>query len=46
MGWNWSDDCHKRLEDERARLDRDLARRGEQSREVACDRDRMEDAGR
>jgi len=43
---NWSDDCHKRLEEDRARLDRDAARHGEQSRQVARDRDRMEDTRR
>jgi hypothetical protein len=39
-------DCHRRLEDARARLDRDAARFGERSRQVERDRDRMEDARR
>jgi hypothetical protein len=43
---DWSDDCHKRLEEARARLDRDVARHGEQSRQVERDRVRMEDARR
>ena len=34
MGWDWSDDYHKQLEDKRAGLDRDVARHGEQSRQV------------
>ena len=28
---DWSDDCHKRLETDRAELDRDLARHGERT---------------
>src|SRR5579863_1671770 len=40
---DWSDDCHKRLEETRSRLDRDIARHGEQSRQAARDRDRMEE---
>jgi hypothetical protein len=43
---DWSGDCHKRLEEARAKLDRDIARHGERSREVERDRDRMEDARR
>lgn len=43
---DWSDDCHRRLEQARAKLDRDIARHGERSREVERDRDRMEDVRR
>ena len=39
---DWADDCHRRLEADRARIDRDIARNGENSREVDRDRDRIE----
>jgi hypothetical protein len=39
---DWSDDCHKRLEADRARIDRDSARHGEHSRQVDRDVDRLE----
>jgi len=41
---DWSDDCHKRLEAEKARLDRDIARYGEHNPKVDHDRARLEDA--
>lgn len=43
---DWSDDCHKRLEAEKARLDRDVAHFGEHSPKVGHDRARLEDARR
>jgi len=43
---DWKDGCHKRLEDARVRLDRDLARYGERSRRVDHDRERMEETRR
>lgn len=41
---DWTNDCHKRLEDAKARLDHDAARFGEHSPRVDRDRDRLEDA--
>jgi hypothetical protein len=41
---DWGNDCHKRLEDARARLDHDAARFGEHNPRVDRDRDRLEDA--
>lgn len=38
---DWKEDCHQRLEADRARIDRDVARHGEGSRQVDHDRDRM-----
>jgi hypothetical protein len=38
---DWKDDCHRRLEADRARIDRDVARHGEHSRQVDADVDRM-----
>jgi hypothetical protein len=38
----WSDDCHRRLEADRARIDRDVARHGEQSRQVSNDVAKMD----
>jgi len=39
---DWGQDCHQRLEADRARIDRDIARQGEHSDRVARDRERME----
>jgi len=39
---DWGNDCRQRLEHDRARIDRDVARYGEHSRAVDRDRDRME----
>jgi hypothetical protein len=36
------DDCHRKLEADRARIDRDSARHGNDSRQVARDVDRMD----
>ena len=36
------DDCHKRLEADRARVDRDITRHGEHSRQVDRDFERMD----
>lgn len=36
------DDCHRKLEADRARIDRDAARHGNDSRQVAHDVDRMD----
>lgn len=36
------DECHRRLEADRARIDRDAQRHGEQSRQVEHDRARMD----
>jgi hypothetical protein len=41
-----SQDCRRRLEDARERLDRDAARYGERSGKVERDRDKLEDARR
>jgi hypothetical protein len=43
---DWAQDCHRRLEDARLRLDRDAARYGQRSGKVERDRDRLEDARR
>ena len=43
---DWTNDCHKRLEDARARLDHDAVRFGEHNPRVDRDRDRLEDARR
>jgi hypothetical protein len=37
-----ADDCHRKLEADRARIDRDAAKHGNDSRQVAHDVDRME----
>ena len=37
----WREDCHQRLEHDRARIDRDIARHGENSERVQRDRERM-----
>jgi hypothetical protein len=42
----FADSCRDRLESARARLDRDVARRGENSNQVRRDQDRLEDARR
>ncbi|MGD0965192.1 MAG: hypothetical protein ABSA57_14980 [Candidatus Acidiferrales bacterium] len=39
---DWSDDCHKRLEADRARIDRDAAKHGEHSPQVGHDVDRLD----
>ncbi len=39
---DWSNDCHKRLEADRARIDRDSARHGEHSSQVRHDVDKLE----
>ena len=39
---DWGPSCHSRLEADRARIDRDAARRGENSPQVRRDVDRME----
>ena len=39
---DWSEDCHRRLEADRARIDRDVERHGEQSHQVANDVARMD----
>jgi hypothetical protein len=36
------DDCNRRLEADRARIDRDIARHGEHSHQADRDRDKME----
>lgn len=38
---DWGSDCHKRLESDRARIDRDVTRHGEHSRQVNQDVDRL-----
>ncbi len=38
---DWKEDCHRRLESDRARIDRDAARRGEHSPQVNHDVERM-----
>jgi hypothetical protein len=43
---DWAQDCRRRLEDARLRLDRDATRYGERSGKVERDRDRLEDARR
>lgn len=39
---DWRADCHKRLEHDKARIDRDAAKYGRHSRRVDRDIDRME----
>src|SRR5580765_4823495 len=39
---DWREDCHRRLESDRARIDRDAARHGENSRQVSNDVARMD----
>jgi hypothetical protein len=39
---DWANDCHRRLEADRARIDNDVARHGEHSRQVDRDVDRLE----
>lgn len=39
---DWSDSCHQKLEQDRARIDHDSARFGDHSRQVARDVDRMD----
>ena len=43
---DYRDDCHKRLEEAKIRLDRDAARFGERNPRVERDRDRLEDTRR
>ena len=38
---DWKEDCHRRLEADRARIDRDVSRHGEHSRQVDNDVARM-----
>ena len=40
---DWKEDCHRRLDADRARIDRDVARHGEHSRQVDADVNRMQD---
>jgi len=39
---DWGKSCHERLEADRARIDKDVARHGEHSRQVDSDVERME----
>lgn len=39
---DWKDDCHRRLEADRARIDRDIHRHGEHSRQVDNDVAKMD----
>ena len=39
---DWRDDCHRRLEADRAKIDRDASRFGNESRQVGRDVARME----
>jgi hypothetical protein len=39
---DWREDCRKKLESDRSRIDRDASRHGEQSRQVAGDVGRMD----
>jgi hypothetical protein len=39
---DWKDDCHRRLEADRARIDRDASRHGENSRQVQNDVAKMD----
>jgi len=39
---DWKEDCHRRLEADRARIDRDVNRHGEHSRQVDADVDRFD----
>ena len=43
---DWNSSCRDRLEDSRGRIDRDIQRHGENSRQVRHDRDKLEDARR
>jgi hypothetical protein len=43
---DWTAGCHDRLEESRDRIDRDIQRHGENSRQVSHDRDKLEDARR
>ena len=43
---DYRNDCRKRMEDAKVRLDRDVARFGERNRRVERDRDRLEDTRR
>jgi hypothetical protein len=43
---DWKDDCQRRLEADRARIDRDAARHGEQSRQVSNDVAKMDSTRR
>ena len=38
---DWKEDCHRRLEADRARIDRDASRHGDHSRQVDADVNRM-----
>ena len=40
---DWRNDCHRRLEADRAKIDRDANRFGNESRQVRRDVDRMQD---
>lgn len=39
---DWGNDCHRRLESDRARIDRDVSRHGEHSRQVDSDVAKMD----
>jgi hypothetical protein len=39
---DWKDECQRRLEADRARIDRDVSRHGEQSRQVSDDVAKMD----
>jgi hypothetical protein len=39
---DWSDDCHRRLEADRAKIDRDVSHHGEHSRQVDNDVAKMD----
>ena len=41
---DWGPACRNRLESARAKIDRDVARHGENSRQVERDRERLEEA--
>ncbi len=43
---DWGPGCRDRIENARARMDRDIARHGQNSREANRDLDRLEDARR
>ena len=40
---DWKEDCNRRLDADRARIDRDVARHGEHSRQVDSDVNRMQE---
>ena len=40
---DWKEDCNRRLDSDRARIDRDVARHGEKSRQVDSDVNRMQE---